>query len=188
MTRKKDAGQTPDEDEDRRAFEQAVEGARPLAADRRRTRAELVPAKAPPTARPPRIRPAAAVEPLRAIEPLGEGERYAYLASGESTERLRELRSGRARPEAVLDLHGQTAAASAGALVRFVASARQRGRRLLLVIHGRGLGSGPTGPVLRQLVVEQLAQGALAADVLALASAPPALGGGGAALVLVRKR
>jgi DNA-nicking Smr family endonuclease len=42
--------------------------------------------------------------------------------------------------------------------------------------------------VLRQLVVEQLAQGALAADVLALASAPPALGGGGAALVLVRKR
>jgi DNA-nicking Smr family endonuclease len=188
MTRKKDAGQTPHQDDDRRAFEQAVEGARPLAADRRRTRPELAPPRTP-SARTTGARPTAtAPVPLRAIEPLGQGERYAYLASGESTERLRELRSGRARPEAELDLHGQTAAAAASALVRFVASARQRGQRLLLVIHGRGHGSGPTGPVLRQQVVEQLAQGALAADVLAVASAPPALGGAGAALVLLRKR
>jgi DNA-nicking Smr family endonuclease len=136
--------------------------------------------------RAPAARPAPLA--LRAIEPLGEGDRYAYLASGESTDRLRELRAGRARPEAVLDLHGQTAAAAPAALARFVASARQRGQRRLLVIHGRGHGSGPTGPVLRQLVVEQLVQGALAAELLAVASAPPALGGAGAALILLRRR
>ena len=164
-----------------------MQGARPLDADRRRTRGDLPPvppARAPaPSAPPPPAR-------LRAIEPAGTdaGDRYAYLAGGESIDRLRELRSGRMRPEAELDLHGQTAEAAARALARFVASARQRDQRLLLVIHGRGHGSGPTGPVLRQQVIEQLAEGPLAPEVLAVVSAPPALGGAGAALVLLRRR
>jgi DNA-nicking Smr family endonuclease len=202
MTRKKDAERLPGGkeggpgkgggpgdggDDDRRAFEQAMQGARPLNADRRRTRGELPPvrpARAPaPPAPPPPAR-------LRAIEPAGTdaGDRYAYLAGGESIDRLRELRSGRMRPEAELDLHGQTAEAAARALGRFVASARQRDQRLLLVIHGRGHGSGPTGPVLRQQVIEQLAEGPLAPEVLAVVSAPAALGGAGAALVLLRRR
>jgi DNA-nicking Smr family endonuclease len=202
MTRKKDAQRLPGRkaeaagkagepgggDDDRRAFEQAMQGARPLDRDRRRTRGELPPvpppARAPaPTAAPPPAR-------LRAIEPAGTeaGDRYAYLAGGESIDRLRELRSGRMRPEAELDLHGQTAEAAARAVSRLVASARQRDQRLLLVIHGRGHGSGPGGPVLRQQVIEQLAEGPLASEVLALVSAPPALGGGGAALVLLRRR
>jgi DNA-nicking Smr family endonuclease len=165
-----------------------MQGARPLNADRRRTRGELPPvrpARAPATSAPPAPAPR-----LRAIEPAGTdaGDRYAYLAGGESIDRVRELRSGRMRPEAELDLHGQTAEAAARALGRFLASARQRDQRLLLVIHGRGRGSGPAGPVLRQQVIEQLAEGPLASEVLAVVSAPPALGGAGAALVLLRRR
>src|SRR5688572_23900117 len=100
MTRKKDAERLPagkrdgpgEGDDDRRTFEQAMQGARPLNADRRRMRGELPPAppaRAPaPSAPPPPAR-------LRAIEPAGTeaGDRYAYLAGGESIDRLRELRS-----------------------------------------------------------------------------------------------
>ena len=189
MTRKKDAGRLPAADDERRAFEQAMDGTRPLAADRRRNRGDLPPGPRPE--RPPSLTPAPqSPVRLRAIEAAGSGpdDRYAYLADGESTDRLRELRSGRARPEAELDLHGQTTVAASAALARFLENARQQGRRLLLVIHGRGRGSGPAGPVLRQQVIAQLSEGPLAAEVLALVTAPPAQGGAGAALVLLRRR
>jgi hypothetical protein len=68
----------------------------------------------------------------------------------------------------------------------FVRRARREGHRCLLVIHGRGHGSGPEGAVLRDRLIEALS-GLLGGDILAAATAPSAHGGGGAALVLLRK-
>jgi DNA-nicking Smr family endonuclease len=111
-----------------------------------------------------------------------------YAAAGVSPTQVRELRAGRPAVEATLDLHGQRAAAAEQRLHAFIRSARQARRRLLLVIHGRGHGSGPGGPVLRDLVIEQLTRPPLAADLLAAVSAPPSLGGEGATLVWLRQR
>jgi DNA-nicking Smr family endonuclease len=51
------------------------------------------------------------------------------------------------------------------------------------VVHGKGLRSGARGPILKQLTDRLLRE---CTDVLAFASAPPALGGTGAVLVLLR--
>jgi DNA-nicking Smr family endonuclease len=56
------------------------------------------------------------------------------------------------------------------------------------VIHGRGLHSGAAGPALRDCVLDALAAGPLACRLLAAVTAPPALGGPGAALLLLRRR
>ena len=58
---------------------------------------------------------------------------------------------------------------------------------VLLVIHGRGLNSGPEGPVLVRATRDWLTQGPLRKHVLAFASAPPERGGTGAMLVLLRR-
>jgi DNA-nicking Smr family endonuclease len=63
-----------------------------------------------------------------------------------------------------------------------------KGRRCVLLIHGRGLHSGPGGPALRPALVEFLSRRPLAKHVLAFTSAPPRHGGPGALLVLLRRR
>ena len=118
---------------------------------------------------------------------LAHPDTYAFLASGQSRSCLRELRAPEVRPEATLDLHGRNAAQAERELIAFVERARGQGKRLLLVVHGRGRGSGLAGPVLRQLVIDLLSAGPLCAHVLALVSAPAALGGVGAGLVWLRR-
>jgi DNA-nicking Smr family endonuclease len=53
-------------------------------------------------------------------------------------------------------------------------------------VTGRGLRSGPAGPVLRGEVLERLTTEPVCRGVLAIQSAPPSLGGPGALLVLLR--
>jgi DNA-nicking Smr family endonuclease len=174
----------PSEDDDTGLFEAEMRGVRPLPGKRPAPPPEAgrqpgKPAAAgTPAARPP-------VKPTAAFNPLPGG---GYVAAGVSPTQVRELRAGRPAVEASLDLHGQRAAAAEQRLHAFIRSARQARRRLLLVIHGRGHGSGPGGPVLRDLVIEQLTRPPLAADVLAAVSAPPTLGGDGATLVWLRQR
>jgi DNA-nicking Smr family endonuclease len=63
-----------------------------------------------------------------------------------------------------------------------------KGRRCVLLIHGRGLHSGPSGPALRSALVEYLCHQPLSKHVLAFTSAPPRHGGAGALIVLLRRR
>jgi DNA-nicking Smr family endonuclease len=58
----------------------------------------------------------------------------------------------------------------------------------VLIIHGRGLHSGPGGPALRPALVELLCARPVARQVLAFASAPSRYGGPGALIVLLRRR
>ena len=69
-------------------------------------------------------------------------------------------------------------------LRRVLQDARANGLPCVRIIHGKGLGSGGV-PILKNLVDRLLRQ---RNDVLAYHSAPPAQGGTGAVLVLLRPR
>jgi DNA-nicking Smr family endonuclease len=123
--------------------------------------------------------------PLIRLERAGDG--FAYAAAGVDRRIVRELERATRPPEAILDLHGRKSREAEASLAAFVRGAQSGGRRIVLIVHGRGLGSGEGGPVLRQLVHERLTQGSLSRAVLAVVAAPPRLGGSGAALVLLRR-
>jgi DNA-nicking Smr family endonuclease len=179
-------GDGDDDDDEARAFEEATRGARPLPADPRVRRApapESAATRGPPArARPP------APDAGAAFEIQTTGETIAARAPGVDPRLVRRLRGGEIAVEATLDLHGRSRAQAERELGRFVAAARARGRRCLLVIHGRGNRSAADGPTLKPATWAWLTTSPEArAWVLALASAPAQHGGDGATLVLLRR-
>ncbi len=101
---------------------------------------------------------------------------------------------GRLAPEARIDLHGMTLDAAQPALTRFIADSHDRGRRLVLVITGKGKMREDPGPipvrpgVLRHQVPQWLTSGALRTMVLQVTEAHPRHGGSGAYYVYLRRR
>jgi DNA-nicking Smr family endonuclease len=165
-------------DAERRLFEEEMRDVRRIDRGLARVVTREKPAPVPVAV----ARPAAAGGLV--VEVAGEQVR-AFDASLPATQR-RALRQRRSRPEAVLDLHGLRAADAAGRVERFLAEARHAGHRHVLIVTGRGLRSGPSGPVLRQEVVRLLTEGGLQRYLLGLVTAPPALGGPGALLLWLR--
>ena len=113
------------------------------------------------------------------------------LVLGHSTDypasKLMELSHGPTPPSRELDLHGMGVAKARAALERAITQARRDGLRSLVVICGRGHRSGPSGPVLPEMVIDELA-GPLAGHVLGFRSAPRHFGGAGALIVRLRLR
>ena len=103
------------------------------------------------------------------------------------------LKAGKLRPEAKLDLHGMTLDRAHPALIDFVLGASARGRRLLLVVTGKGRREDDDGPiptrhgVLRHQVPQWLRMAPLAPLILQVAPAHRAHGGGGAYYVYLRR-
>ena len=97
------------------------------------------------------------------------------------------LRNGEMPIERRIDLHGMTQDDAHAALDRFMRRAWGEGKRMLLVITGKGSVSAGGG-VLRRHVPRWLAAGEHAAHVLRVESAQPRHGGGGALYVLLRRR
>jgi len=169
-------------DDDLRAFREAMNGVRPM----------------PPRASPvvaPKPRPEARFARAEEREVLREsllppadpalldtGEELAFRRPGVSADVLRRLRRGQFAVAAEIDLHGLGRHAAHAALRAFVAEAVVRGHGCVRVIHGKGRGSGPSGPVLKHVVNHWLRR---MDDVLAFASARPVDGGTGAAYVLL---
>ncbi len=103
------------------------------------------------------------------------------------------LSKGRIEPEARIDLHGMTLARARPALTGFVLKAHGAGRRLVLVITGKGRGGADAGPiperrgVLRHQVPEWLRSGPLRPVVLQVSPAHRRHGGDGAYYVYLRR-
>lgn len=114
----------------------------------------------------------------------GDGQRYAARAPGVSHAQIAELRAGRIRTEAALDLHGATVAGARTQLRQFLFESQRLARRCVLVVHGKGTHSEHGAP-LREAVLHDLL-GPLSGYVHALASAAPADGGEGATYVMLR--
>ena len=98
---------------------------------------------------------------------------------------LQRLRRGQYAAQDELDLHHADVARAEAMLREFLKEAVQAGFGCVRIVHGKGLHSETGVPVLKNLVDRLLRQ---RADVLAFHSAPPAQGGRGAVLVLLRQR
>src|SRR5690606_23518529 len=100
---------------------------------------------------------------------------------------LRDLRGGRSRPDAEIDLHGLRADEAEAEVVRFVRDRHRRGARIVRIVHGKGLHSDGGLGVLGDRALHALTEGGAAPFVLAFTSAAPEAGGTGALVVrLVR--
>jgi DNA-nicking Smr family endonuclease len=176
----------PSDEDDARAFEEAMRGARRLEGGARRVTG-VGGAGSRSASRKGAVgsarRGGGAPFEIEAV-----GEAVAGRAADVSAEVLRALRRGDHHPEARLDLHGQTREGALRAVERFVLRSRTDGRRALLVIHGRGQNSEAGEPVLRPALHAWLAGAAAArAGVMAFAPAPPRAGGTGATVILLRR-
>jgi DNA-nicking Smr family endonuclease len=100
---------------------------------------------------------------------------------------LRKLRAGDFAVQAHLDLHGCTREEAKNLLFRFLEESRRTGKRLVLVVHGRGLHSKDQVPVLKESLRAWLSQGRIGRQVLAYATARPHDGGAGAVYLLLRR-
>jgi DNA-nicking Smr family endonuclease len=175
------------DDDDDRAFAEAMRGAMPLDPAERRRRAQPVPPSSTAAASTRPGRPVAGDE-TGAFRVASSGESIAGRAAGIDARLLRRLRAGDYPIEATLDLHGRRAAAVGGALERLVAAAQAQGRRCVLVVHGRGQRSPAGEPVLKPAVWQWLTSSPAArAAVMAFCSARPEQGGSGATLLLLRR-
>ena len=103
------------------------------------------------------------------------------------------MKRGKLKPEARLDLHGMRLDRAHPALIQFILSSQAGGRRLVLVITGKGKRSADPGPiptprgVLRHQVPQWLSMPPLAQAVLQITPAHLSHGGEGAYYVYLRK-
>lgn len=98
------------------------------------------------------------------------------------------LRRGQLPVEARLDLHGHTQETAFRALTGFIENSVAAGRRCVLVITGKGTFSPDRKGVLRAAVPRWLNEAPLRGKVLAIDTARPQDGGGGAYYILLKRQ
>jgi len=116
---------------------------------------------------------------------IDAAEALAYRRDEVPEKVLKALKRGQYAIGGELDLHQMRAPEAERWLREFLAESRRFGHACVRVIHGKGLRAAAGGSVLKALVDRVLRQ---RADVLAFASAPEAMGGTGAVLVLLSRR
>ena len=106
-----------------------------------------------------------------------------WLAPGIGPEVLRQLRRAFWPVGAHLDLHGLNSEQARLALTNFIELSQTHGTRCVRIVHGKGYGSADGQSILKARVAQWLTQ---LHAVSGLTSAPPAHGGRGALLVLIK--
>jgi len=109
----------------------------------------------------------------------------AYRRDGISERIWRKLRRGQFAVQDEIDLHHHNAPQAEVLLRAFLLECRERDHLCVRIVHGKGLHSKAGMPILKNVVETTLRR---RADVLAYVSAPAAMGGGGAVLVLLSRR
>jgi DNA-nicking Smr family endonuclease len=172
-------------DDDVDLFHRAISGAKPLRAGDRVER----PAKKPkPKARFARADEKDALrESMQAdIDTMessnAENMRFRRQTVGRRT--MRQLARGRFSVQAEIDLHGMTVSEAKPRLTDFIENCARQGLLCVRVVHGKGLGSGQRGPVLKNSVNHWLRKWD---SVLAFVSARQVDGGTGAVYVLLER-
>lgn len=172
-------------DDDDKLFRSAMSGAKPL---RSEARVEAETKKPKPKARFSRADEKQALrESLDAdIDTMessnADSVRFHRASVGRRT--MRKLARGRYSVQAEIDLHGMTVAEARPRLADFVENCARQGHLCIRVVHGKGLGSGDRGPVLKNSVNHWLRKWD---SVLAFVSARQVDGGTGAVYVLLRE-
>jgi DNA-nicking Smr family endonuclease len=143
-----------------------------------RTQGDAASGQRSEAASPPRPVP---VRPRPLPIELGKG-----YAAGIDKRTVIRLRRGLIAPETQIDLHRQTQEGAHRLLASFLATSQARGQRCVLVITGKGYGSGGAG-VLKTMVPRWLSEEPNRERVLAFCHAVTVHGGDGALYVLLRK-
>ena len=174
---------TKDKD-DAELFRRQMSDARPL-------RQDAVP---PPRSRPrPKARFARSDEENALRQTLEADSGALEFESGQSLSfarpsvgrrNFRKLARGNFSVQSEIDLHGLTVAEARTVLGDFIENSVDQGHRCVRVIHGKGLGSGDRGPILKAKVDNWLRKWDA---VLAFISARQVDGGTGAVYVLLKK-
>ncbi|HEY6454081.1 MAG TPA: Smr/MutS family protein [Steroidobacteraceae bacterium] len=177
----------PKSDEDETAlFREATRGVKPLSHAARVTVAAPKPHPRARFARADRLLVVDEILHGSADEPeLTAADPTHFCRPGVSESTLRKLRRGQYRVQGELDLHGLSVEEAKMQLREFLVAALHRHASCVRIVHGKGLRSGPRGPVLRQLVNNALRR---TRQVLAFASARQVDGGTGALYVLLDPR
>lgn len=172
-------------EDDAALFREAIGEVRPLPAP-------PLPPERPRPAPKPRMRALDEAEALAQSRSAGwfeatidAAEALAYRRDEVPEKVLKALKRGQYSVGAELDLHLLRAPEAERCLRAFLAESRAEGQACVRVIHGKGLRAAAGGSVLKALVDRLLRQ---RGDVLAFASAPEAMGGTGAVLVLLARR
>jgi DNA-nicking Smr family endonuclease len=103
----------------------------------------------------------------------------------------RALSRGKRSPEAKLDLHGMTLSAAERAVAEFLAQSGEQGRRIVLIVTGKGLrleGGRVLGGRIRAEFLGWLDRAENRTRVAGVRAAHPRHGGSGAFYVLLRRR
>jgi len=107
---------------------------------------------------------------------------------GFSRKLMKKLKRGELPVQDHIDLHGHTKQEAEEAVRDFVYRSYRGGLRCILIVHGRGLNSPDSFPVLKEGLPLWLGRGKAGKLVLAFSTARPYDGGTGATYVLLRKR
>jgi len=100
---------------------------------------------------------------------------------------MKKLRRGSFSIQDHLDLHGLNREQAKDEVISFLQTAALQGKRCVLIIHGRGLGSDGKVPVLKNALRNWFTRRGLRKKILAFTTAREYDGGGGAIYVLLRK-
>ncbi|MBJ3761535.1 Smr/MutS family protein [Maribius pontilimi] len=187
--------------EEERLWEQVARKTQPLHPERRREH----PAAEAPKAPVPDLRVQTDLKDFRIgrtapqttagrdlVAPLSE--RLAQQQLNMDAKRFGRMKRGKLGVEARIDLHGLTLAEAHPRLNRFILEAHGSGKRLVLVITGKGRDRDDGGPIpsrrgaLRHQVPQWLSTGVLRQVVLQISEAHRSHGGSGAFYVYLRKR
>ena len=114
------------------------------------------------------------------------GEHVRGLAAGVDRAHLRRLLRGEIAIEVEIELHGLGVPRARQLVTGTLLEMERAGERCARIVHGRSRHSA-AGPVLKAGVLDWLTSEPLASRVLAFATAPPAEGGPGATIVLLRR-
>ena len=171
---------------DRDLFQEAVKGATPLKPNNRIEPFRKLP---PPHPAKREADEHAVLEELARLTLDGDDLEFEddglFLRPGLPRDILRKLRRTHWVIQEELDLHGLTGDEAVAETAVFLAGCKRLGIRCVRIIHGKGLQSDGSAPVLKNLVDRLLR---LRNDVLAFHSAPTGQGGTGAMLVLLTRR
>ena len=178
---------------DEALFRAEMAGVTPLAPKISSRRLKEAP---PPRAWPTPQMPDEDIEALRSLADLVSGRaefdltHTAEFVEGQTRglppSLMEQLRAGRIPFQDHLDLHGLTLLQSEAAVTRFILDSVAKGRRSVLLIHGRGLGSPDGVPVIKHHLEGLLLHGPARKYILAFTTARPLDGGLGASYVLLR--
>jgi len=171
-------------DDDKDLFRRAMSDAKPLSSE---GRIHHAPRKPKPKARFRRADEKRVLEEsLDAdIDDLeaGSGEALRFKRPHVGRTTMRMLSRGAYAIQAEIDLHGMTVAEAKPRLQQFVERCARNDKLCIRIVHGKGLGSGQRGPVLKNAVNRWLRRWD---HVLAFVSARQVDGGTGAVYVLLR--